>query len=306
MNSDSGPKANKLNASTYITIVFVVVSAFIFRLGGRAAFLSFLGLDFVADIDIKSKLDALLLYFENIGEINEIILFFLSWIVVKTLCLDTLTIILALSSGILFHGFWQGTVLSVAAATFASSLNFLFVRQFYKEKLQTYIQSRSVLRNIDKACAREGFKTVLTLRLSPILPIPIASYSYLYGATSISLWNFITGLSLGSVKPYAFDCYLGLVTKSIIDQDATQNEPLVFIAFSAIVLVGILSTQLATKFYEELMQSEENTDSSLKEEETVQDDINRFISRVFGIKSDSSNENQSFLYGLKFQFNEAW
>jgi uncharacterized membrane protein YdjX (TVP38/TMEM64 family) len=83
-------------------------------------------------------------------------------------------------------------------------------RYFLREKSEKEIARRPAYRAVDRACAKEGFKTVFTLRLSPLLPIPIGAYNYLYGATSVSPLDFIAGISLGSVKPYLLDSYLGM------------------------------------------------------------------------------------------------
>ena len=82
-------------------------------------------------------------------------------------------------------------------------------RYFLREKSEIEIARRPAYRAVDRACAKEGFKTVFTLRLSPLLPIPIGAYNYLYGATSVSPLDFFAGISLGSVKPYLLDSYLG-------------------------------------------------------------------------------------------------
>ena len=97
---------------------------------------------------------------------------------------------------ILFIPFTYCTVLSI-------------YRYFLREKSEIEIARRPAYRAVDRACAKEGFKTVFTLRLSPLLPIPIGAYNYLYGATSVSPLDFFAGISLGSVKPYLLDSYLG-------------------------------------------------------------------------------------------------
>ena len=77
---------------------------------------------------------------------------------------------------------------------------------------------------MDRACAKEGFKTVFTLRLSPLLPIPIGAYNYLYGATSVSPLDFFAGISLGSVKPYLLDSYLGESQSEGRNQGGTEGD----------------------------------------------------------------------------------
>ena len=98
-----------------------------------------------------------------------------------------------------------------------------------KEYVTKKLDDSPLLRAISKSISKEGFKTVFTLRLSPLLPLPIGAYNYIYGASSVSVLDFIAGISLASIKPMLLDSYLGIFGKSIIDADNSQND-LIFIA----------------------------------------------------------------------------
>jgi uncharacterized membrane protein YdjX (TVP38/TMEM64 family) len=50
-------------------------------------------------------------------------------------------------------------------------------------------------RAIDRAINKEGFKVVLLLRLSPLLPFALSNY--LYGLTSVDFWSFVSATFLG-------------------------------------------------------------------------------------------------------------
>lgn len=102
------------------------------------------------------------------------------------------------------------------AVLYLSNCRLSYYRYFLREKSEKEIARRPAYRAVDKACAKEGFKTVFTLRLSPLLPIPIGAYNYLYGVTSVSPLDFIAGISLGSIKPYLLDSYLGKLVSVIL------------------------------------------------------------------------------------------
>lgn len=44
--------------------------------------------------------------------------------------------------------------------------------------LPPQLEKRPALRALEKVVSEEGFKTVVTLRLAPVLPIPLGAYNY--------------------------------------------------------------------------------------------------------------------------------
>jgi uncharacterized membrane protein YdjX (TVP38/TMEM64 family) len=247
-------------ATIIITAGMVAAAGVILRLGGRGALISMLGLDFAKDTGIVDGLTNLTNFVspEHLGSFSYIAFLGL-WIVAKVLCIDTATILLALSSGVIFNGVLTGTVISVICGTIASSCNFALARTSLREKTRKIINKKPTLRAIDRACNKEGtgFKTVLTLRLSPLLPIPIAAYSYVYGATSLGVADFLLGTALGSIKPYALDSYLGMLVMGTLtgtDLENGASDTILLAVIGAVLLVGSLATQVATTAWEEMQR----------------------------------------------------
>lgn len=50
-------------------------------------------------------------------------------------------------------------------------------------------------RALDTAIAKEGFKVILLLRLSPIFPFALSNY--LYGVTSVDFFEYMMGTLIG-------------------------------------------------------------------------------------------------------------
>lgn len=255
---ESTKSANKDDTKTQflITAGLLAVGILTLRLGGRVAFVKVLGLDFITDSGINQNLNDFLVYFQSLNGL-QFVGYLFAWIVVKLSCFDSLTILLALASGILFGGLWQGTLAAVSCSTFSSLVCFSLSRYFYRDKAREEISKRPAFRAVDRACSKEGFKTVFVLRLSPILPIPIAAYSYLYGATSLAIPDFLLGTTLGSLKPYALDCYLGLVGKDIMAEangvaPIYDNDLVLLGVFCVTVLVGTFVTQVASRTWDEM------------------------------------------------------
>ena len=112
----------------------------------------------------------------------------------------------------------------------------------------------------------------------------------------------MTGLALGSVKPYAFDCYLGLFGKSVLEESNTDSDPLIIAGVFAIILVGVLSTQLASSVYEELV-AEQNRGVDTVEEGSIQEDIFNFVGGLIGISGPKTNLSQT---GSSSDLANAW
>lgn len=184
----------------------VAAGAVTLRIGGRAALVSGLGLDFAnGNPELKESMDQFLSFASSLGDGTEALLFVLAWTFVKVFCFDAGGVVLALSAGILFDGVLQGALFSAFAATFGSSVAYFLskVDSPIREKALKLLNEYPSLRGIEKVVAEDGFKAVLTLRLAPILPaIPIGMYNYVYGVTNVPYWDFALGIFFGSLKPY--------------------------------------------------------------------------------------------------------
>lgn len=258
-------KPIKSDAQSALTLTAFVVAggAVLLRVGGRAALVSTLGLDFASENpQLKDGLDTVLNYASTIGTGSELALFVLAWTGVKVLCFDAGGVILALASGILFGGVWQGAVVSAFAATVGSSVAFGLAKLDtpVREKALEAVEQYPSLRGIEKVVAKDGLKAILTLRLAPVLPIPIGMYNYVYGVTNVPYLQFAGGVFLGSLKPYLLDSYLGVFGKQIVDGTAEgggMQDALLLIALGVSVLIGVFASQLANETWEAINEEVE-------------------------------------------------
>ena len=182
----------------------VVVGALVLRLGGRAALVSLLGLDFVAELGIGDQVDQVVATAATLGPLT-LVGFVGAWCVAKVFLLDVISIALAFSSGILFGGVFEGALLSAAGATVGSLLAFQLSRGALQSRAEDTLKSRPVARALAKVVEEDGFRTVFVLRLAPILPMPLGLYSYVYGASNLTALPFAAATFLGSIKPYLID-----------------------------------------------------------------------------------------------------
>lgn len=183
LDEDGKPIKSDGKVALSLTAFAVAAGAVALRIGGRAALISAVGLDFVTENqELKNNLEYVLNTADSMDAITKALIFTASWTAVKVLCFDAGGVALALGAGVLFGGVFQGALASAAAATFGSTVAFGLA------KLDTPVRKKGLelideypsLRGIEKVVAEDGLKAILTLRLAPILPIPIGAYNYVY------------------------------------------------------------------------------------------------------------------------------
>ncbi|HCJ9832045.1 TPA: TVP38/TMEM64 family protein [Escherichia coli] len=95
--------------------------------------------------------------------------------------------ILVIAGGIVF-GPLLGTLLSLIAATLASSCSFLLPRWLGRDLLLKYVGHSHTFKAIEKGIARNGIDFLILTRLIPLFPYNIQNYAY--GLTAIAFWPY--------------------------------------------------------------------------------------------------------------------
>lgn len=281
-------KPFKSDSKTAITLTAFVVAAgaVILRIGGRAALVSAVGLDFANDNpELKANMDQFLTYASGLDQGLEALAFIAAWTLVKVFCFDPGGVVLALSAGILFGGVLQGAVFSAFAATIGSSVAYYLAKvdSPFRNKALDLLEEYPSLRGIEKVVSEDGLKAVLTLRLAPILPIPIGLYNYVYGVTNVPYFDFAGGIFLGSLKPYLLDSYLGVFGKEVVDGTANQQgglqDIILLAALGFSVLIGVFASELAGETWDSVKVEIEAEEKKKKDENP--DEVDDGIMRKF-------------------------
>ena len=108
---------------------------------------------------------------------------------------------LTLGAGFLF-GVGRGLVLVSAASTAAAAIAFLVARRLARSRVERLAERNARFAAIDRAIAREGWKVVALLRLSPLLPFGLSNY--LYGLTPVR-W-----------APYVLASWLAMLPQTVL------------------------------------------------------------------------------------------
>ncbi|TBR70265.1 MULTISPECIES: TVP38/TMEM64 family protein [unclassified Escherichia] len=95
--------------------------------------------------------------------------------------------VLVIAGGIVF-GPLTGTLLSLIAATLASSCSFLLARFLGRDLLLKYVGHCHTFQAIEKGITRNGIDFLILTRLIPLFPYNIQNYAY--GLTAIAFWPY--------------------------------------------------------------------------------------------------------------------
>lgn len=87
-----------------------------------------------------------------------------------------------MTAGVIF-GVAKGTAVVSVAATLAATAAMLIARHVARDRVLQFANPKWLA--IDKACRKDGFRVVLLLRLSPLLPF--AASNYLFGESRIPI-----------------------------------------------------------------------------------------------------------------------
>lgn len=283
LDDDGKPIKSDSKMAVSLTAFFVAAGAIALRIGGRAALVSAIGLDFANDNPgLKENLDKILTFAGSLDPIVEAGLFLAAWTAVKLLCFDAGGVALALSSGILFGGVFQGAIFSAFCATVGSAIAFGLAKMDtpVRKKALEVVDEYPSLRGIEKVVARDGFKAILTLRLAPVLPIPLGMYNYVYAITNVPFLDFCGGIFLGSLKPYLLDSYLGYFGKTVVDGSAASDptnaqDIILLVVLGVSVLIGVFASQLAGETWDAVLLEAEEEKKAKADSEEVDDGIVR-------------------------------
>mmetsp|Transcript_21737 Transcript_21737/g.53697 ORF Transcript_21737/g.53697 Transcript_21737/m.53697 type:complete len:527 (-) Transcript_21737:3061-4641(-) len=285
LDEDGKPIKSDGKFALTATAFVVAAGAIALRVGGRAALISTIGLDFFTDNpELQGQMNQVLEVSDSMGLLERGGLFCLAWTFVKVFCFDAGGIVLALSAGILFGGVFEGAVASAFGATVGSSVAFAAAKLDtpVRKKALEIVEENPSLRGIEKVVAEDGLKAILTLRLAPIIPIPVGMYNYVYGVTNVPYFDFAGGIFLGSLKPYLLDSYLGFFGKTLVDGTAGDaggfQDTLLLVALGFSVLIGVFASQLAGETWDSVL--EEQKAEALAEGD---DDDDGIVREVFGV-----------------------
>jgi uncharacterized membrane protein YdjX (TVP38/TMEM64 family) len=163
--------------------------------------------------------------------------------------------LLTLGAGFLYGRFW-GTVLVSPASVLAAAIAFALGRTALRERVDQRIASDPRLRAIDAAVGEKGFRVVLLLRLSPVVPFSLLNYAL--GATRVRFWTYVGASVLGMLPGTFLYVSLGAAATSAAQLRGARAGlvPLV-VGLAATIAVVVLLTLIARRALRDTLRQPE-------------------------------------------------
>jgi uncharacterized membrane protein YdjX (TVP38/TMEM64 family) len=144
--------------------------------------------------------------------------------------------LMAIASGIVF-GLMTGFCVAAISVGFGAALAFALGRSFLRPVIRTMLEKYPRLQRFDDAMGLDGWRSVFLLRLSPVMPFALASYSL--SLTGISWRDYLIG-TLASI-PSLF-CYVAIghfAGSSLAALDAGAS-----IWVQGLLIIGIITSAI--------------------------------------------------------------
>lgn len=149
---------------------------------------------------------------------------------------------LGAGAGLVFGLVW-GTVAVSLGSTVGAAFAFLLARHLGRARLERWLRKSPNVGAIDAAIQREGWKIVLLMRLSPLVPFNLSNY--VYGLTGIRFWPYVIVSWLGMLPGTVIYVYLGVVGRlglQATSGSAPNRHPMEY----ALLVIGLLATVAVT------------------------------------------------------------
>lgn len=170
---------------------------------------------------------------------------------------------LILAAGMLFD-FWPGILLAYLGNTLGGWASFALGRTALQQQVRRLANKHRGFEALDKAVHKEGVKTAILIRMSPLLPGPLLNYAL--GITRLRLRDYLLA-SIGTLPVLIAFTFVGstlgqfaqLGEADTMSDLSSRSMPLMLAGVVATVAASVLLARRAAKILEKQGQSEPTT-----------------------------------------------
>jgi uncharacterized membrane protein YdjX (TVP38/TMEM64 family) len=160
--------------------------------------------------------------------------------------------ILGLGAGYLF-GVAGGMAVVWPAVTVSEAIAFLIARYLARRSFERLARRRPTFGAIDRAVAKNGWKMVVLLRLSAIVPFSLSNY--MLGLTSVRFVPYIVTSSLGMLPGIFFYVYLGAAGRSL--SETGRRGPFEWAVLAAGFIATVVGAVIITRYAKKQLKKSE-------------------------------------------------
>lgn len=139
-------------------------------------------------------------------------------------------------------GFWRGLLAVWIGGAVGQALAFLLARYLLRDWVESFIQQKwKKWKYIDAALENDGWKLVLIMRLSPIIPYNLLNIAM--ATTSIHFLSFSIVSAIGIIFECGIFCYIGTIADSItsiVSGQAGKPKAIQWVLLGLSVMMGII------------------------------------------------------------------
>jgi uncharacterized membrane protein YdjX (TVP38/TMEM64 family) len=200
-----------------------------------------------------------------------------TWSAVCYPLLFALCNILLLPGGVLsvgggfFFGLWWGFALVLIGNSIAAALAFVISRSIGQQWLSQRLTRHPILRSLEPAVEREGWKIIFLSQLHPLFPTSLLNY--IYGLTKIRFGTYMLWTTLGRIPGLFLYVYLGTLGQFGVKMATGASHPRVveyWIWGGAFVLTALLLIVLGRVALKAVREAEAVQDVQIQHYEKVE------------------------------------
>jgi uncharacterized membrane protein YdjX (TVP38/TMEM64 family) len=109
---------------------------------------------------------------------------------------------------------WWGLPLAIVSAGLGAALVFVVGRHMLRPRVASRLARNRIAQAAFQAVELEGFRAVLLLRMSPLLPSSVQSY--LFSVSSLTFGQYIAGTVLGTLPAIAVQVWTGTLGRAVL------------------------------------------------------------------------------------------
>jgi uncharacterized membrane protein YdjX (TVP38/TMEM64 family) len=150
-------------------------------------------------------------------------------------------VVFIMGAGFVF-GFWRGLLAVWIGGAVGQALAFLLARYLLRDWVESFIHRKwKKWKYIDAALENDGWKLVLIMRLSPIIPYNLLNIAM--ATTSIHFLAFTIVSAIGIVFECGIFCYIGTIADSItsiVSGQAGKPKAIQWVLLGLSIMMGVI------------------------------------------------------------------